>query len=121
MGKLALWIAEEKAEREAKAAEMEQKWEDGMSNISDALSDLLDTLSFDLLGTETSAVPEGVPPAAERLIFFLRTLARSEFFPISSSDGGCRLILARVCSGEVSPGGLGGMGSPGWHGYFASL
>ena len=55
-----------------------------------------------------------MPP--ERLIFFLRTLAWAEFcFPISSSflspsssDGRCRLILARIYSDEAFPGGPGG-------------
>ena len=45
-------------ERAARAAEMESKWDDGLSNITDALSELLDSLTADSVDQHTASAVE---------------------------------------------------------------
>lgn len=45
-------------ERAARAAKMESKWDDGMSNISEALSELLDSLTFESVEQDTNRAVE---------------------------------------------------------------
>jgi len=59
-------------ERAARAAQMEAKWDDGMSNISDALSELLDSLTVDSFERMPSPPPRPqTPPAAAMPMVFI--------------------------------------------------
>lgn len=54
-------------ERAARVVEMESRWSDGMSNISDALSELLDSLTVESLEPSHSPVePETIVTAASK-------------------------------------------------------